>query len=133
MRFCSHCGKELKSDDRYCPNCGYRVEEFNSKENQPHPYQQSNYQQISNMQTHNISQKTNSEDSLVIICKIFMVLCCIALGCSFFISLAWTIPMTVHYWECIEKNKKLSTGFKVCALLFMGLIPGILMLCDNNH
>lgn len=24
---CSNCGEEVKLDDRFCPNCGYKVEE----------------------------------------------------------------------------------------------------------
>ena len=48
------------------------------------------------------------------------------------LPMAWTIPMTIHAKKCLNSGKKMSTGFKVCALLFVGLVGGILLLCDSD-
>lgn len=48
------------------------------------------------------------------------------------LSLAWTIPMFVSYNRKTKRGEQVSTAFKVCTLLFVNLIAGILMLCDNN-
>lgn len=51
----------------------------------------------------------------------------------FLISLVWKIPMTVRYCKSIDKSGlPVGTGFKICSLLFVSMIAGILMLCDNE-
>jgi hypothetical protein len=39
--------------------------------------------------------------------------------------------MTVDYSRKIEDGKKVSIAFKVCSLIFINMIAGILMLIDN--
>lgn len=54
---------------------------------------------------------------------------------SFLIAIApllWMIPMTVSYGKKITSGEKVGVGFKLCTLLFVNLISGILMLCDKN-
>ena len=33
----------------------------------------------------------------------------------------------------VEENRPVSTGFKVCTLIFVNIIAGILMLCDDKN
>lgn len=40
--------------------------------------------------------------------------------------------MTTHYTKAINEGAPVGTAFKVCTLLFVNLIAGILMLCDNG-
>lgn len=47
--------------------------------------------------------------------------------------LAWVLPMHISYSKHITRRIKISTGYKVCVLLFVGLVPGILMLCDHKN
>ncbi len=63
--------------------------------------------------------------------KVLMILSTIVCGFAV-IPLAWMIPMTVHYSRCIKQGRKVTTGFKVCTLLFVNTISGILMLCDKD-
>lgn len=49
------------------------------------------------------------------------------------VTLSWCIPMTVKYSKALRNGRRLGTGFKVCSLLFVSGIAGILMLCDNDH
>ncbi len=62
------------------------------------------------------------------------ILCLIAtieMG-AFLIPLAWCIPMTVSVYKAYKGEEYLSTGFKVCTLLFVSMIGCILLLCEND-
>lgn len=63
-----------------------------------------------------------------------MVLGTIVMGLSFFlIPLAWCIPMTVSYFKNVNNGAPVSTGVKVCSLIFVSMVGGILMLCDKEN
>ncbi|MCH5158492.1 MAG: hypothetical protein J1F33_04770 [Clostridiales bacterium] len=64
--------------------------------------------------------------------KVFMIIACVGMGFSL-IPLCWTIPMTVHYFNATKNHRPIGVGFKVCSLLFVSLIAGILMLCDHEN
>ena len=63
--------------------------------------------------------------------KIFMIISTVVLG-FYLIPLAWCIPMTISYFKKVQNNEPVSTGFKVCSLLFVNTVAGILMLCDKD-
>lgn len=105
MKYCQHCGAQLMDEAVICPSCGCAVESRQAK--------------------------AETSSMLKLIAKIFMILGCISTGWCI-IPLIWTIPMTVHYWKSVENRTPVSTGFKICSLLFVNLIAGILMLCDNE-
>lgn len=48
------------------------------------------------------------------------------------IPLAWCIPMTIKVYKAYKGEEILTTGFNVCVLLFVSLIAGILLLCDDD-
>lgn len=61
--------------------------------------------------------------------KVFMLIGTISMTfMTMGIGLFWCLPMTIHYFR---KPYLVSTSFKVCTLLFVNTIAGILMLCDN--
>ena len=62
---------------------------------------------------------------------VFMIIGTVFMGFSI-IPLAWCLPMTIIYNRKIKNGEVVGTGFKVCSLLFVNTIAGILMLCDNN-
>lgn len=111
MKYCQHCGTQLCDEAVVCINCGCAVQTM-SANNQP--------------------ATQNEPSTLKTIAKIFMLIGCIMSACYLLIPLCWTIPMTVHYWKAVENKQPVSTGFKVCSLLFVSLIGGVLMLCDNK-
>ena len=51
----------------------------------------------------------------------------------FLIPLAWFIPMTVHTYALYKGKKANTVAFGVCSLLFLGLVPGILLLCSTKE
>ena len=59
----------------------------------------------------------------------FMVVGTVILGLAI-IPLAWCLPMTIIARQKIKKGQELGVGFKVCTLLFVNLVAGILLLCD---
>ena len=49
------------------------------------------------------------------------------------LTLAWCIPMTIHYFHKTKKNEGVSLAFKICSFIFVSRIAGILMICDNKN
>lgn len=48
------------------------------------------------------------------------------------LPLIWVTIMTKHYFKATKNGEPVGVGFKVCTLLFVSLIAGILMLCDTS-
>lgn len=107
MKYCTKCGTQLVDEAIVCTGCGCAVEVENTTEN-----------------TKNTGLSTAA--------KVFMVLGTIIMG-IYIIPLAWCIPMTVSYFNKVKNNLPISTGFKVCSLLFVSLLGGIFMLCDKEN
>lgn len=133
--YCSKCGAEINDEAVICPKCGCET----------------GYKKKS---------VDNTNETLRMIAKIFMLLSTIAIGflsiiifvlnviefldferqmaeaipifLLCIIPLAWCISMTVHYWKKVGRNEPVSTAFKVCTLIFVNTVSGILMLCDNG-
>lgn len=142
FKYCTHCGAELKEGADVCLNCGRRVM---GPPHCPPP------------------ARSNTNNVLATIAKVFMVLTCascgmsalsclisgltlmsvvyateesVALGvtsivmavCSL-IALAWCIPLTVHVFRRTKNHEPIPTATKVCILIFVNIISGILLLC----
>lgn len=102
MKYCSKCGSKISDESVVCPNCGCRVCE------------------------------TTADDGLKTTAKAFMLIGCVSGACFFLIPLLWCIPMYISYCNKIKNGEPVSTGFKVCCLLFVNTIAGIIMLCDQD-
>lgn len=114
MKYCSVCGKELNDDAVFCDRCGAQVDKQKRATDQ------------------NGTVVAKHDETLSLAAKILMILSCIG-GAIALIPLAWCIPMTVSYWRAVEENRPVSTGLKVCTLIFVNIIAGILMLCDDKN
>lgn len=144
FKYCTHCGAELKEGADVCLNCGRRVE----RPSCPPPPPRS---------------RSNVNNVLATIAKVFMVLTCascgvVAISCLILglvfmsygvtddagvlagvimyiyaacglIPLAWCIPLTVHVFRATKAHAPISTAAKVCILIFVDLVAGILLLC----
>ena len=113
MKYCSHCGKQIADDVAFCPYCGSNVVGDTYAPVQP-------------------VKSSSGNETLRLVAKIFMLISTILMGICIF-PLAWAIPMTVTYWRKVEDHEPVSTGFKVCSLLFVSVVAGVLMLCDNDQ
>ncbi len=106
MKYCSHCGSELMDEAYVCPHCGCLTE----------------------------AQVKASDDKSVLrtVVKVFMLLSCVTAAFAFLLPLCWVLPMTIHYWKCAENNINVGMGFKICTLIFVNVIAGVLMLVEND-
>lgn len=111
MKYCQSCGKEMDDDAAFCPNCGTKIAN-QTKENQ-------------------VVQTQQATDTLGLIAFIFMILGTIAMGFALF-PLIWCIPMTIYLNNGLKNGEPIGIGFKVCTLLFVSLVAGILLLCRQE-
>ncbi|MCM1195264.1 MAG: hypothetical protein NC099_06280 [Corallococcus sp.] len=133
MKYCQHCGAEIANDDAViCIKCGCNVA---------------------------TDKSTQSDETLLKVARIFMIISCclngaymlfalimfiplaavqtlflmaiinIAVGC---LPLAWMIPLTVKVSNKIKNRLPISIALKVCTLIFVSLVAGILLLCSND-
>ena len=113
MKYCSKCGTQLVDEAIVCTGCGCAVGSA------PIP-------------TSTVAVETKNSSGLTTAAKVFMVLGTVFMG-LYILPLAWCIPMTVSYFKRVKNNQPISTGFKVCSLLFVSLLGGIFMLCDKDN
>ena len=108
MRYCSHCGKELVEAAVICVGCGCAVE-----------------QSVAVLEP-------CAATGLQIAAKVLLIIETVFRG-IFLLPLAWCLPMTLSYCKKIKTGQPVGTGFKVCVLIFVSTIAGILMLCDSEN
>ncbi|MGI6594970.1 MAG: hypothetical protein ACOX24_07880 [Christensenellales bacterium] len=86
---------------------------------------------VENSSSFQISETKKEPSSLKKIAKAFMIVGTVVMG-LYLIPLIWCLPMTISYSKKIEKGEEVSAGFKICTLLFVNMVAGILMLADNE-
>ncbi len=105
MRYCTKCGEQLMDEYLVCPNCGCPTGSI---------------------------KKENS--GLKTIIKVFLIIGCVLNALILFlIPLIWCIPMTIYYFNAVKKNEKVGLAFKICTIIFVSTIAGILLFVDENN
>ena len=113
MKYCSNCGKEMRNSETICPGCGCEV----------------GHQRVKYI----YRERSSSNDKLKTAAKVFMVLSTVIGGITcYLVPLLWCIPMTIAYFKKVENDEEISISFKICCLIFVSLVAGIFMLCDND-
>lgn len=140
--FCKHCGAKIDDDAAFCTNCGKPIVKENAVVD-TELFKDINTKYCTNcgaqmpeeavvcIHCGNRDDKPADASALSIVAKVFLIIGCVVSG-FYLLPLCWTIPMTVHYCRCIKERKPLGVGFKVCSLLFVSTVAGILMLCDTK-
>lgn len=128
--FCRECGNELEEGARFCAKCGHQVDdgvqEGQVASSRPTTVQPGKYRTV------------------VLIFMIISILASFPLEMYYTgdilagviagaISLCWSLPMTIHVYNNYNSSHKIGTAFKVCVLLFVNFIAGILLLSDNQQ
>lgn len=108
MKYCQSCGAEVHEEAVICTKCGCS---------------------IANTKT---ATTSGGNDGLAIAAKIFLILGCVAQG-WLLVPLAWCLPITISICGKMKRNEPVGTGLKVCSLLFVNLIAGILLLCRSDE
>lgn len=75
----------------------------------------------------------SGDTKIVKVTKAFLILACVLNGIAFLPTLLWCVPMACFYFSRSSSTGKIGLGFKVCTLIFVGMVAGILMLCDDEH
>lgn len=113
MKVCPQCGEVLADNAVMCSKCGHV---------------------LATQQTDVPSVAADSSNSgLKTAAKVFMIIGTVFTSIlTYLIGLAWCLPMTIVYFVKVKNGEKVPTGFKVCTLLFVNVVAGILMLCDKE-
>ena len=109
--FCSKCGTELLDEAVICTKCGCLT-----NNQSPKPI---------------INQKSSKQGGLKTAAKVFMIISCVLMG-LYLLPLLWVLPMTIVYCNKVNNKEPIGVGFKICILLFVNMIAGILLLCDSD-
>lgn len=115
MKYCTYCGAQLSDGASFCNQCGK-------------PCSNANY-----VNSTNVKQNKENE-GLIVAIKVFLILSCVAAGFSI-IGLAWALPMTLVIFKRLDKKQPVGLALKICTLIFVNVIAGILLLVlndDNN-
>ncbi len=120
MRYCTNCGRPLGETSNFCENCGAPVAGREAERAAVPAYDPPVYE-----------APVRRDDAMCIVVKVFLILGCITFGWAL-IPLAWCIPMTVSIFRKLNSGEPIGTGLKVCTLLFVNLIAGILLLCMED-
>ena len=132
MKICPNCGIQLADDAAFCTQCGaaQAVAEPQAPidtNDQPPVYQPPVYDAP-------VQPEVPPVSGLARTALIFMIIGTIVMACSTYcLGLIWCLPMTLAYNKALKNGTTLSTGFKVCSLIFVSTVGGILMLCDRDH
>ena len=113
-RYCNHCGAGVCDEAAVCAHCGRTLNSTDS----------------ATSSTSNLGINAQGMQSVI---KILMIVGTVLMAletCG--LGLIWCLPMYSHYNEKIKRGEKVSTTFKVCTLLFVNTIAGILMFLDGN-
>ena len=105
MKFCQKCGKELVDEAVFCPGCGCAVAE--------------------------VKKDSGGNDGLAVAGKVFLILGCIAQG-WLLLPLAWCLPITIAICNKMKNDEPVGVGLKVCALIFVSFVGGLLLLCRSE-
>lgn len=136
MKYCTKCGAELLDDAVVCPNCGCKANNNKTKycTHCGAPVDENASVCIKCGCAVENNQDNSDRNTLGMIAKVFMIISCVVMGISTFgIALAWCIPMTLAVSRRLERREPIGIALKVCTLIFVNTISGILLLCMNDE
>lgn len=137
MKKCIKCGAEFE-EGRFCPICGADQENatstnsVNENTNTNADNNVNNSGNYANMSNSSSANNAGTFTSLQSVAFVFMILST-ALGIIAIFPLLWMIPMTVHYYRACRDRIPVGLAFKICSLIFVSLVAGILMLVDEDN
>lgn len=112
-KFCVHCGAEVHPQAVVCVHCGCSIPG------------------MANAAKATSNGGSESSDVMKTLTKVFMIIGVVS-GAFALIPLIWCIPMYQKVNRYLKGEETLTTGFKVCVLLFVNVIAGILLLVDEK-
>lgn len=135
MAYCRKCGNMIPDTSTYCIYCGNPT----SSNTQVKPNQQGLETAIKIMFF--VSYILNIGAMFIAVVS----LCLIILGLTLYvilpfglvfllvlIPLAWMIPMHVYCVTKLNNREPIGLGFKICTLILINVVLGILLICHND-
>lgn len=122
MKYCMNCGAQLDDFATYCNCCGANPDGGGG----------SSYPGYGPRPAGRAQGAPVRESSTVTLIKVFLIIGCIVEGAAI-LPLAWCIPITVSIFRSLRSGRPIGTGMKVCALLLVSLVAGIVLLCMNDQ
>ena len=113
-KFCVHCGAEVHPQAVVCIHCGCSVDGGPVKT------------------ARTTSSSADSSEIMKTLIKVFMIIGTVSAASFFLIPLIWCIPMFLKVNRYLKGEEELSVGFKICVLLFVNIIAGVLLLVDEK-
>ncbi len=108
MRYCPTCGSEVNENAVICVKCGCALAPQNK------------------------AVANGGNDGLSVAIKVFLILSCVVQG-FLILPLAWCLPIAISIFGKMKRCEPIGVGLKICALLFVNTIAGILLLCRNDE
>ncbi len=108
MKFCTKCGAQIHDEAVVCVNCGCPVTSSSA------------------------AKKQSSNEGFDVAIKVLLILGTVVQG-LYLIPLAWCLPITLSICRKLKNGEPISVGMKVCALLFVNTIAGILLLIKGDN
>ena len=128
--YCKNCGHQVDDKAVICTQCGC-LTDFGEKLNFNQNNQAQTNQPTPVQPTNQTSTSSNSDETLGTIAKVLAIVSTVILG-LYIIPLAWMLPMTISLSNKLNNKEPISIGFKICILLFVNTIAGILLLCRKG-
>lgn len=150
MKYCTNCGTQLPDEAYVCNQCGTAFAKPPVQQSYAPPQgytapPQQNYappqgyippQQGYAPPRGYVPQQSYAPapqvSGLATAAKILMIISTVVMG-LYIVPMAWCLPMTISYCKKLKTGQPVGIGFKICTLLFVNTISGILMLCDNKN
>ena len=153
MKYCTHCGAEMLDEAVLCVKCGCAVDDkyvvVKQKKEEKKPRSKPTVLEIiafvlmiveaastvfiplfsipfftGTILTIKFNGVEIDDATVIFVFTVIILILTI-------VRLAYVIPMTIVYRRKTLKLQDVSVAFKVCTLIFVNLVAGILMLCDK--
>ena len=145
MKYCVKCGSQLEDEAVICPHCGCVADPmkfYNHVQNQKPKEKSYTLRKIALI----FNWVTVGLLAFIGVIYLFIfITAMLADGVTsdllgafifsiviMFAPIAWMLPMTINLQKCYKNKSDISTAFKVCNLIFVNQIAGILLLCEEN-
>lgn len=137
MKYCMKCGNEMLDEAAICMKCGCPVP--NAQIFAP---AQSPKKTVAPLRTAALVLMVLTMAFFAIYALMFAIVGMAAamtdgpaglalVGLIFLLPLAWQVPMLVYLAKRLKGDREIGVGFKVCTLIFVNPIAGILLLCEG--
>lgn len=150
MKYCIHCGAQLPAEAQFCSACGKLQTETSGFRYASEPPKSQPQAKQQNADTLGKVGLAFMIVTIVILCitALWYTISCLQLAKAFdtyltgyfylyviglLLPLTWCIPMTVIVQKRLKTQKPISVGFKVCTLIFVNIVSGIVLLCRKEN